>query len=78
MRGLRALEKIYISIHKFKIRHKIVVSRSPTSLRSRGSKILLHYLEKFGSTISGKLAKLRFTQSIPTSLFSLIFCCVLG
>ncbi len=31
------------------------------------------YLENFGSTISGQLSKLRRTQSIPTSLLSLIF-----
>jgi hypothetical protein len=31
------------------------------------------YLDKFGSTTLGKLSKLRRTQSIPTSLFSLIF-----
>jgi hypothetical protein len=29
--------------------------------------------DKFGSTTAGKLAKLRRTQSMPTSLFSLIF-----
>ena|SRR5919202_4355179 len=31
------------------------------------------HLERFGSAISGQFSKLRLTQSIPTSLFSLIF-----
>ena len=40
--------------------------------------ILPFYLEKFGSTMSGQFSKLRLAQSIPTSLFSLIFWGVLG
>ena len=35
--------------------------------------IFASYLERFGSTTLGKLSKLRRTQSIPTSLLSLIF-----
>ena len=31
------------------------------------------YFERFGSTTLGKLSKLRRTQSMPTSLLSLIF-----
>jgi hypothetical protein len=38
-----------------------------------GCEYFLIDLDKFGVTIFGKLSKLRRTQSIPTSLFSLIF-----
>jgi Phage integrase, N-terminal SAM-like domain len=37
-----------------------------------------NYRDKLGSTTAGKLSKFRRTQSIPTSLFSLIRCGVLA